>query len=259
MPKKPFPITKETASLEKELEKIKGPAKLKNDFISSLAHELRNPLSTIKESLALVLEGAGGPVTLEQTTILEAAKRGTERLIRLVSNMLDISNIQSGKPRLHPEKVDIAPYIHNLIDQFQGAAKHKGVILNQHISQNVPTIWTDRDKLSQIMVNLVDNAIKFTPQGGFVTIQTKKSKTNLQVNIIDTGIGISQSNIKKIFIKYERFRMEQFEGTGLGLFITKGLIEQLGGTIWVKSKVKEGTIFSFLIPIKAAQISVSNH
>jgi signal transduction histidine kinase len=233
--------------LKEANEKLSEMDKRKSAFVANVSHEFKNPLAVIKESLALVIDGLVGKITPKQKEMLEGGKRNVERLIRLVTDLLDISKIEAGKVELKREKVDIRALIEEISKTYENEISNKGLILKEDIPEDIGDIWADRDKLTEVIINLLNNAIKYTDKGS-IDIKVTGTMKEIRFEIDDTGHGIAKENLKKVFDKFERITAEKQEGTGLGLPITKDIVELHKGKIWVESEPGKGSKFIFTLP-----------
>lgn len=222
------------------------------DFVSTVSHELRTPLTSIK-GFADTLLCSGDKLSIEQQKrFLSIIKSQIDRLTRLVENLLTVSKLESKKDKSIYKAIQLPKFFENIIYIIQPKTKkHK---IEVKIVPNLPPVWADSDKFEQIITNLVDNAVKYSTAGTKIEIEAKFAGENtdfIEINIKDQGVGIPKEHISKIFTKFSRIDnplTRQIEGTGLGLYITKSLVENIGGKINVKSS-KEGSIFSLIIPI----------
>jgi PAS domain S-box-containing protein len=238
---------------EKEIEEeLMGTMKMKSDFISMVSHELRSPLGVIKEGINLVLEGLAGDINDEQRDLLDTAKKNTDRLGRLINNVLDFQKMDSGKMRFDIRENDINEVVLEVNKAMSLAAKEKGLDLAVDVDDNIPKTGFDRDKIIQVLTNLVSNAIKYTEKGN-ITISTKQEDNTVHVIVQDTGIGIKAEDMQKLFQAFEQLgstRNKKGIGTGLGLAISKEIILAHKGKIWAESKPGKGSTFHFTIPKK---------
>jgi PAS domain S-box-containing protein len=237
----------------KEAEEVlKEMDKRKSAFVAHVAHEFKNPLAVIKESMALILSGTLGEVKPEQKEMLELGKGSIERLIRLVTDLLDISKIEAGKMKLKKEKIEIALLVNEVEKANFNELRRKGLSLKNNIPEDIGTVSADRDKLTEVIINLLSNAIKYTPSGGKIFVRLRGTKKDIRFEISDTGPGIAKEDFEKIFDKFERITAEREEGTGLGLSISRDIVELHSGKIWVESVPGKGSKFIFTLP-RAAQ------
>ncbi|MDO8885393.1 response regulator [Candidatus Oleimmundimicrobium sp.] len=227
-------------------------SQLKNEFISTVSHELRTPLTSIKGYIDLLLEQEAGNVNQTQREFLSIVKQNNDRLVVLINDLLDISKIESGRVHLRIKSYNLAEILAEVVNTFKTLANQKKQIIKLRISKNLPKIAADRDKMSQVMANLISNAIKYTPTGGTIKIGTKRNDSRVEIYVTDTGIGVSPEDQKNLFTKF--FRVDnsltrEIGGTGLGLSICKKIIELHGGKIWVDSELGKGSTFTLSIPI----------
>jgi len=246
---------------EEEIEiankKLKAMYEMQKEFTSTVSHELRTPLSSIKMAIDLISQETVGKINEEQKDILRRAKRETDRLKRLIDDILDLTKVEAGKLQMSFVAQDIHPVIEQVIESQQDVAKARGLYLRTDFDPKVPHIVFDSDRMVQILNNLISNAIKFTKQGG-ITVKTedRSPEDHIQISVIDTGKGIAEEDIPKLFQKFQQLESaEENEegGTGLGLAICKEIIGRHGGKIWVESKPGEGTSFNFILPLTRAE------
>ena len=228
----------------------KRTEQLKNEFVSMVSHELRTPLTVIKEGVSQVLEGILGEVNDGQRKFLSIALEGIERLGRIVDDLLDISKIESGKLELKRESVDLVSLVKGVEGAFSRQAKERGLEIRTHVSEEKLEIYADQDKVVQVFINLISNALKFTEKGG-IDISLADKGTLVECSVSDTGIGIADVDLPKVFGKFQQFYRSPgvvIKGTGLGLAICKGIVESHGGEIAIESQQGRGTKFTFTFP-----------
>lgn len=234
---------------------------LKSQFVANVSHELRTPIHAIRESVQLLLDSLLGELNEKQRKMLTLTARNIERLSRLINDVLDFSKIEAGKLRLKPTSFKVADIVAQTTATFDAWAKTKKVLMDHAQVDPRLEIEADSDRLSQVLTNLVGNALKFTPEGGTITIKSsaassssaKGAETRVRVSVQDTGPGISVKDKGRIFEKFGQgsaAKSSAVGGTGLGLSISKELIELHGGTIWVESEEGKGAEFIFEIPAK---------
>lgn len=227
--------------------------KAKSEFLSIASHQLRTPTTGIKGFLSMMLEGDYGNVTKEQREVLQTVYDSTNRLIRLVNVFLNVSRIESGRLQLARADVDMGQLAKIVVTELRPAAKAKGLALELQAPEKVPTVPVDSDKIRDVLVNLTDNAIKYTEHGS-VTVRVVPRSMEVEVAVSDTGMGLSADEIKALFAKFsrgERVKIKESQGSGLGLFIAKKIIEAHAGKIWVTSPGPgKGTTFSFTLPTR---------
>jgi len=240
-------------ALKETAEKLKEVDELKDEFLSMTAHELKTPLMPVKIQSQLLLTGVMGKINEKQRDSLDMVLRNTDRLIRLIDDISDISKIEAGTLEFHTEEVQMIDIIKNSIKDLSSLAKEKHIALIGKYPTKLPLIKADKGRLAQVMTNLIKNAIKFTPEKGKITVGAKKSRNNIVVSVKDTGIGISKENLGKVFDKF--FQVDtgitrKYGGAGLGLTICKRIIEKHRGKIWSESTLGKGSKFIFTLPIK---------
>jgi len=229
-------------------------SRAKTEFISIASHQLRTPLTAIKGYLSMALEGDYGEVPEKLKVPLKNVYLSNERLIKLVEDLLRVSKIEAGKMEMKFEKTNLENLIGEVISMMEVEAKQKGLYLKfERPKEKLPEILIDREKIRQVILNLIDNAIKYTKEGG-VTVGLKRVKNFLQIFVVDTGEGMSKEEISKIFESFSRGSAGQklwTEGAGLGLYIAKKLVELHKGKIWAESQGKgKGSTFFVELPIK---------
>lgn len=249
------------AMILRDVTKERELDRMKNDFVSLVSHELRTPLAAMKGATENLLEGITGDLNSMQTECILIIQRNIERLGRLISDLLDVSKIEAGKIQLNKQPVDIAKLSSEVVTFLQGFVKDKDIAFETKTEESLPLVQADHDKVTQVLTNLIGNAIKFTPHGGAIFVSANKIEGFIRVDVKDTGIGIPASDIKKIFDKFYQVsgadKRVKAKGTGLGLSIAKGIIEKHGGVIWVESEVGKGSCFSFTLPIDNKDTGVS--
>lgn len=226
--------------------------RLKSEFVAKVSHELRSPLSTIHEQLAVVLSDMADQSSSAHTHLISRAKEKTQGLISLIGDLLDLSRIESGAVREAPKPVRLAELLENIIDYLSTRAVSKKQELTlTHPKDELPPVEADPLALESIFGNLITNAINYTPEDGKIEVRLSRAGINLQVEVIDNGFGIERRHLDKIFERFYRVKTEKtryITGTGLGLPIVKGLVDSLGGGISVESTPDHGTTFTVLLP-----------
>lgn len=227
--------------------------KLKSEFVSMVSHELRAPLINIKQSSSLILESTIGQINEEQKRCLVIVNHSADRLLKLISDLLDISKIEAGKFKLNRQMISIGKVIQEAAESLERWREAKKIRLKLEIEPNLPHINADPDRVNQILVNLFSNAIKFTSAGGRITIKAKVEEKGdfLEISVRDTGIGIPPEQLDKIFERFKHASSTSslpLQGIGLGLSITREIVKMHGGNIWVESKQGQGSRFTFTLP-----------
>jgi signal transduction histidine kinase len=236
--------------LEKSNRKLKKLDKIKSSFLSHVSHELRSPLTIIRETVAQVLEGVMGEVTSKQKKFLSICLKNIDRLKRMINELLDISRIEAGKIGLDKEPVDLITLAKDICSFFSPQAKNKELEIKFDAPCKEVKVFIDKDKIRQVFTNLINNAFKFT-QKGFIKVSIAKKEKRVECAVADTGKGIGKEDLSKIFDKFYQTESNIFpkeQGTGLGLSIAKGIVEAHGGKIGVESQINKGTKFSFILP-----------
>lgn len=224
--------------------------RMKTEFISTVSHELRTPLSITREGISLVLDKIPGKINKKQDKILTIAKNNIDRLARIISGLLDISKIESGKVELKKECVNIKSLIEQVVSSFEPKIKGKGLELKVNLPQEELEVLAEGDKIIEVFTNLLGNALKFTEKG-YLEVSAIELKDEIECTVKDTGIGLAMDDLPKVFGKFQQFGRidsEGEKGTGLGLSISKGIIEAHHGKIWVESTLGIGSKFIFTLP-----------
>ena len=246
-------VFKDITERKENEDRLKELDKLKDDFLMVTTHELKTPLVPIKSQCQLLLAGDYGKVNEKQKEALEMIYRNGEFLNKLASEVMDIAKIKSNKMRIIRAPGRIEKIASNVVADMGVIAQRKHITLTLVTSPELPEIFIDESRIREVLANLIDNAIKFTPEGGAVKIEIQKKEDTISVIISDTGIGISSDNIPKLFEPFFRVESDvthKQRGTGLGLAVSKGLIESHGGTIKVESKGEgKGSAFTITLPI----------
>ena len=237
-----------------DITELRRLEKVRAEFVANVSHELRTPLTAIKGYLETVLDETG----LESDThrrFLEIANSHAERMGRLIDDLLNLSDIETGKVVLDPMPISLGTFVHDVSAIFEKDAAKKDVKLVNQVPPDL-SVQADRDRLSQILVNLVDNAVKYTPKGGTVSFLAAKTDDHqIRIAVRDTGQGIPPNDLPRVterFYRVDKARSREEGGTGLGLAIVKHLVQLHGGTLHIESEYGKGTTIEFLLP--AAQL-----
>ncbi len=272
-------LSEANAALQASHEKLKALDRLKSEFVSNVSHELRTPLTAIRMAVDNLLDGVTGELSPTLTRYLTRVRSNTDRLVRLITDLLDLSRIEAGRVELHPTAIPAGDLIQEVVEGLRPMAAAKGVDLLVPPAAPPTLAYADRDKLQQVLINLVENAVKFTGSGGTITVRARTliaeehgtggaegrsplplrpsaPQQFLEIAVEDTGQGIPPEELGAIFDKFHQVRRDgqaKTQGTGLGLAIAKSLIELHGGRIRVESQVGRGSRFVFTVPALATQ------
>lgn len=241
-------LQRRNEALEAANEELKELDQLKSDFVSMVSHELRAPLTNINGSIELML--ADGDMDPEsQRAMLRIIGEQSARLTRLVQGILNVSRIEARKLEIYPQAIDITPLMKKVISNLRPSDSiHEFELPDRPL----PLVWADPDRLEEILANLIDNAVKYSPEGGTIKLSARESDGRLTISVSDPGVGIPAKELDKIFEKFHRVDRGDARttyGHGLGLYISKRLIEAHGGDIWVESRLGKGSTFHFTLPL----------
>jgi PAS domain S-box-containing protein len=238
-----------------DITKQKEIEKLKSEFLATVSHELRTPLVAIEKSISLILNKEAGDVSETQTQFLSIAERNLKRLGLLINDLLDLSKLEARKMELKPETVILEKIISDSIESLNNWAKTKSIRIEKVIPADIPEVNLDPNKIIQVLNNLIGNAIKFTPQGGSITVGLVLSKEDgvIKVSVADTGMGIAKEDLPKVFDKFYQTQERaptDISGTGIGLAIVREIVELHGGKVWAESEKGQGARFIFTLPLR---------
>lgn len=228
---------------------------LQEQFLSHVSHELRTPLTAIYFFVTNLLEGVNGDLSPGQRETLESSLENINQLKDMVSDLLDISRVDSLKLTVDPQHMHVPGLIQEVLRTCRANAKLKDINLVADIGASLPPVWADRARVRQVLINLIDNAIKFTSERGTVVVRARvfaEDSSFLCLSVVDTGCGISPADCLTVFDRLAQVKSaaeSSRKGLGLGLFISKELVMRLGGRIWVESRLQEGSTFSFTLPV----------
>ncbi|HRY52823.1 MAG TPA: HAMP domain-containing sensor histidine kinase [Candidatus Portnoybacteria bacterium] len=231
-------------------DKLAQANKMKTEFVSIASHQLRTPLAGMRWSLNLLKEGKCSPA--DSATFIDLLKENTDRMIKLVNDLLNVSRIEMGKNTFIPQQTNIYVLAQKVINGSSLFAQSNSISLKIDAPETLPNVRTDPDKISLVMQNLIENAIKYTRGQGEIITTLQASDGFVQIAIKDSGVGIPKAQQRHIFQKFFRSdnaMKNQTVGTGLGLFIAKAIVEQSGGKIWFVSEEGRGTTFFFTLPV----------
>lgn len=232
-------------------DRLKQLDEMKSGFISHVSHELRTPLASIREADNLLLEDAGGTTTPQQRRFLTIIEQGTNKLMKMIDDLLDLSKMEAGMMKYDLMPADIRPILAHALDEVELLAGKKGLRLSSRAGGSLPRVPMDINKIQQVLVNLLSNAIKFTPEGGRIEVMADAESGHLRVRVTDSGIGIPPEFQSRIFDKFLDIIPEGTpgtKGTGLGLSIARHIVQAHGGRIRVESAPGKGSTFTFVLP-----------
>lgn len=232
----------------KTRQELEAEVQRRVEFTHALVHELKTPLTPIMSSSELLV---GGLAEEPWLSVAKNIQRGAANLNRRIDELLDLARGEVGMLRLRPTRLNALNLLRNITDEMSVVASSNGQILKAELPDSLPVIWGDEDRLRQIALNLLINASKFTPEGGTITLRARQANGFIIVEVQDTGRGISEEEQSRLFIAYHRqlSDLEHLSGLGLGLALSKNLVELHGGKIWVKSREGVGSTFSFSLPV----------
>lgn len=245
-------IQDRTKELASALEQVQNISRIKSEFISAVSHELRTPLTSIKGYAALLMSGKLGDIPDQVKDRLARINTHSDNLVKFINDLLDIARIESGKAEMNLTKTSLVQMIENVHDLLTPQLQIKSIRWKMDINPLIENIAADYNQLERVVINLVSNAIKFTPEGGAISVKAQKFNDMIQIDVTDTGIGISEKDVKRLFDEFYRVDNQinqNLKGTGLGLSLAKKIVEAHHGKIRVTSQLNQGTTFSFTVPV----------
>jgi len=243
--------------IKKANSRLKELDQTKDEFISMASHQLRTPLTTIKGYLSMVLEGDVGPVTKNERKMIQQAFDSSERMVFLISDLLNVSRLQSGKFVIENKPTDLNKMVESEVGQLKETATNHHLTLTYKKPENIPMLNLDDTKIRQVIMNFMDNAIFYTPAGGSIEVALEATDNEVRYTVTDTGLGVPKAEQHHLFAKFYRAgnaRKMRPDGTGLGLFMAKKVIVAQGGAIIFRSIEGKGSTFGFSFPRKAVEI-----
>ncbi len=245
-------LRKESETLKLQNIRMETEANAKNEYVSILGHELRTPLTSIQGSLGLLLDEK--ELSAKEKELLSIAYRNAERLGNIIRDVIDIGRLQAGKLKIELNPISLVPLVKEAIAVWRLIANTKGVILVDTIPEIEIIVLVNYDRLIQVCLNMLSNAVKFSHPGQTITISMQPSENNVRISVEDEGIGISEAFRPRLFTAFSQadYGNTKIEGVGLGLHISKRIVEQFGGIIGYVSKKERGTVFYFDLPIYRA-------
>ncbi|MBE9536195.1 MAG: HAMP domain-containing protein [Proteobacteria bacterium] len=245
-------VSERTMELEISNRDLEKASRMKSEFLANMSHELRTPLNSILGFSEILVDQIYGETNEKQSKYLRNIQNSGKHLLEVINDILDLSKIESGKMELIKTEFPLIDAVEEVYSALGPLAHKKDIKMSSDVSNEGENIYADHLKLKQVIYNLVGNAIKFTPEGGSISLEATRHGNEMHISVSDTGVGIEESNIDLIFeafMQADTSHSRNFEGTGLGLALSKRFIEMHGGRISVKSKLGEGSTFSFYIPM----------
>ncbi len=239
-------------TLLEDITHLSEVSRLKSEFVAAASHELRTPLTSVQMGIHLLLEGAAGAVDERQQEILQVCREDAERLDRLMRQLLDLSKIESGASAPARQPVRPSTLVHEAIDSLHLQVEAKGLRLDVDVPPDLPEVLADRDQIERVIVNLMTNATRATPSGGTITVVAALRGDAVAVSVSDTGTGIPRDYLTRIFEPFIQVPGAPAGGSGLGLTISRRIIEEHGGQLTVQSEVNRGSTFTFTVPMRDA-------
>lgn len=242
--------------IEEQISQLKKLDKIKSNFLNITSHELRTPISAIKGYIQLILKQKLGEINEEQKKSLEVALRNANRLDHLIQDILDISRLDSGTMRFIPEPTNVKIMIEETVETMQSSADAKHIKINTTVEEYLPDLTIDQERIKQVIINLLNNAIKFSLDNSSINVNIRKEQDDILFEVQDFGRGIPKDQHDNIFDAFYQVKAngdKRLGGVGLGLAISRGIILAHGGRIWVESILGNGSKFTFLLPTKPVQ------
>lgn len=260
-------MTEKNRRLNEAVERLQEADRLKSNFLATMSHELRTPLTSVIGYSEMLLEGLAGDLNPEQREYVQTVMEKGEHLLDLISGLLDISTMESNQMHFNKSSFDLGEVVKNCITTVTPVARRRRIVVQNRIVEKLPNVFGDKDKMRQVVLNLLGNAVKFTPEGGQVEVRgdagslvpsgvaDETSPTGVRLAVRDNGIGIAPENHNKIFdpfFQVDNSSTREYGGTGLGLNIVRRYVEAHGGAVWVESQVGQGATFYFTLPLAPA-------
>lgn len=233
--------------------KLKKLDLTKDEFVSMASHQLRTPLTSIKGYLSMVLEGDAGKISKDQRMLLEQAFTSSERMVTLIGDFLNVSRLQNGKFMIDRAETDLSQIVSGEVHMIQEVAKARDIGIAYHMPSHFPRLYLDVDKMRQVVMNFLDNAVHYSPEHTTISVRLYTSDGFVMCEILDHGIGVPVDAQPKLFSKFfraENARRQRPDGTGIGLYLAKKVIDGHGGRIIFRTSESEGSTFGFQLPIK---------
>jgi len=235
---------------------LQAASRLKSEFLANMSHELRTPLNGIIGFSELLIDGKPGAINSRQMEYLNVILSSGRHLLQLINDVLDLSKVESGRMELRTETFAVDQAVEEVVSVVSATARKKGVRIARQLSPTLSTVTLDRQKFVQVLYNLVSNAVKFTDDGEVTLCVDQPQPDQLRIRVIDTGIGIRPADFSRLFVEFQQLdsgSARRYEGTGLGLALTKKIVEFQGGTVEVASEPGQGSVFTVTLPLPIAQ------
>jgi signal transduction histidine kinase len=223
----------------------------RRDLVANVSHELKTPITAIRAHLENLLDGVERP----EPKTMQVMLAQTERLARLVEQLLELSRLESGEMPLLREAIPLGPLVTQVLSEIEVARSDRGVAVMNQMANDLPPVDADRERVHQVLFNLIDNAVRFTPSGGAVTVTAQRHNGSIEVRVADTGVGIPPEHLPRLFERFYRAdpaRSREDGGTGIGLAIARSVVEAHGGHIQAQSEIGKGSVFTFDLPVAPA-------
>jgi len=227
--------------------------RMKSDFIATVSHEFRTPVTSINMSVDILDQELLGPLTPKQKELITSAKEDCYRLTKLARELLQLSKLESGRIQLREEELILHDVVESSLHTLQIQFQEKNVRLTADVPAALPLLVADEQQISWVITNLVTNALKYTPAGGMVSVRGREDRDGVRIDVIDTGVGIAKEHRERIFDKFVQIKQSSNAtpgSVGLGLAIAREIVEMYGGRIWVESEVGKGSTFSVVLPVQ---------
>jgi signal transduction histidine kinase len=248
------------AQLEASYEKLQALDKMKMNFFNNVSHELRTPLALTMGPVEAMLQGEMGPLQDTQKVYLASVHTNALRLLKLINNLLDLAKLEAGKMKLSYGKHNLPDFVQSVVESFRAAGERRGITLRIDDSPEIPKLCFDRDKIEKVLINLIGNALKFTPRGGSVSVGWSREAEHVKISVRDTGPGIPEDSRERLFDRFvqaDDSGSRRHGGTGIGLSLVKEITELHGGTVNAANRPEGGAVFSFTIPLVEVEVPES--
>jgi protein-histidine pros-kinase len=249
-------VSERKRQMEEENRRMQEANRLKSEFLANMSHELRTPLNAIIGFSELMFNGKVGPISEEHREYLGDILTSARHLLQLINDVLDLTKVEAGKMEFRPEALDLMKVTTEVKDILRGLASQKRISVEMEVAPDLSKVLLDGSKFKQVLYNYLSNAIKFTPEEGKVRVRIEAEKEGwFRLSVQDTGIGIKPQDIHKLFIEFQQLdagTAKKYAGTGLGLALTKRIVEAQGGRVEVQSHPGKGSVFSAVLPVEMA-------